>query len=40
MNLQKSYELDLAAEQIGEEIKRTIARWHPREPEDATGLPT
>ncbi len=30
MNLQKSYELDLAAEQIGEEIKRTIARWRPR----------
>ncbi|HEY4034687.1 MAG TPA: HigA family addiction module antitoxin [Ktedonobacteraceae bacterium] len=38
MNMQKSYELDLAAEQIGEEIKRTIVRWHPREPEDATGL--
>jgi addiction module HigA family antidote len=27
MNLQKSYELDVAAEQIGDEIKRTI---HPR----------
>lgn len=26
MNLQKRYELDLAAEQIGEEIKRTIIR--------------
>ena len=26
MNLQKSYELDLAAEKIGEEIKRTIVR--------------
>ena len=26
MNLQKSYELDLASEQIGEEIKRTIHR--------------
>ena len=26
MNLQKRYELDLAAEQIGEEIKRTVAR--------------
>ena len=24
MNLQKSYELDLASEQVGEEIKRTI----------------
>lgn len=29
MNLQKSYELDLAAERIGEEIKHTIARWQP-----------
>ncbi|MBF0124493.1 MAG: HigA family addiction module antidote protein [Magnetococcales bacterium] len=26
MNLQKSYELDLATEQAGEEIKRTVAR--------------
>jgi addiction module HigA family antidote len=26
MNLQKRYELDLAAEQIGQEIKRTINR--------------
>jgi antitoxin HigA-1 len=26
MNLQKSYELDLATEQVGDEIKRTIAR--------------
>lgn len=26
MNLQKRYELDLAAEQIGDEIKRTIHR--------------
>ncbi|MEA2584935.1 MAG: antitoxin HigA [Thermomicrobiales bacterium] len=26
MNLQKSYELDTAAEQIGEEIKRTVRR--------------
>ena len=26
MNLQKTYELDLAAEQIGDEIKRTIHR--------------
>jgi antitoxin HigA-1 len=26
MNLQKRYELDLAAEQIGQEIKRTIHR--------------
>lgn len=29
MNLQKSYELDLAAEQIGAEIKRTIRRREP-----------
>ncbi|MSP87638.1 MAG: addiction module antidote protein, HigA family [Alphaproteobacteria bacterium] len=29
MNLQKSYELDLAAEQIGAEIKRTIQRREP-----------
>ena len=26
MNLQKSYELDLADEQVGEEIKRTVHR--------------
>src|SRR5947209_20618420 len=38
MNLQKSYELDLAAERIGEEHKRNSARWQPREPEDSTGL--
>lgn len=31
MNLQQSYELDVAAEQIGEEIKRTIRRRPPRE---------
>lgn len=29
LNLQKSYELDLAAEHIGEEIKRTIHRRQP-----------
>ena len=29
MNLQKRYELDLAAEQIGDEIKRTIHRRAP-----------
>lgn len=28
MNLQKSYELDVAAEQIGDEIKRTINRYN------------
>jgi addiction module HigA family antidote len=26
MNLQKSYELDLAAEKVGDEIKRTVQR--------------
>jgi antitoxin HigA-1 len=31
MNLQKSYELDVAAEQIGDEIKRTVQRRAPRE---------
>jgi addiction module HigA family antidote len=29
MNLQKRYELDLAAEQVGEEIKQTIHRRQP-----------
>ena len=29
MNLQKTYELDLAAEQIGDEIKRTVHRRDP-----------
>jgi addiction module HigA family antidote len=29
MNLQKSYELDLASEEIGEEIRRTIRRREP-----------
>jgi addiction module HigA family antidote len=29
MNLQRSYELDLAAEQVGEEIKRTIKQRPP-----------
>jgi len=38
MNLQKSYELDLATERIGEEIKRTITPWHSGEPKDAMGL--
>ena len=38
MNLQKSYELDLAAEQIGEEIKRTITRRPPPAMEPSTGL--
>jgi len=37
MNLQKSYELDLVAEQIGEEIKRTIHRRPPSAHEQAVG---
>lgn len=31
MNLQKLYELRLAEQQTGEEIKRTISRLHPAE---------
>ena len=29
MNLQKRYELDLAVERVGEEVKRTVARREP-----------
>jgi addiction module HigA family antidote len=36
MNLQKSYELDLASEQVGEEIKRTIT---PLRSESGQGAP-
>jgi hypothetical protein len=36
MNLQKRYELDLAAEQLGEEIKRTIQRRTPFSQEQTT----
>lgn len=36
MNLQKRYELDLAAAQIGQEIKRIIRR---REPGESAPLP-
>jgi addiction module HigA family antidote len=38
MNLQKSYELDLAAEKIGEEIKHTITRRPLSHPEPVSGL--
>lgn len=38
MNLQKSYELDLAAEQIGEEIKHTITRRQPLVLEGSASL--
>lgn len=38
MNLQKLYELRLAEQQAGEEIKRTITRWQSSQPQ-ATGLP-
>jgi addiction module HigA family antidote len=29
MNLQKTYELRLAEQQAGEEIRRTVTHWHP-----------
>jgi hypothetical protein len=38
MNLQKRYELNLAAEQIGEEIKRTIHRIKPFQPEQPVHI--
>lgn len=38
MNLQKSYELDQAAEQIGEEIKRTVVHRQSSPPERMTGI--
>lgn len=37
MNLQKSYELDKAAELLGDEIKRTIQRRPPFTQEQAIG---
>lgn len=36
MNLQKTYELDLAAEQIGAEIKRTVHRRSPTISQEST----
>jgi addiction module HigA family antidote len=38
MNLQTLYELRLAEQMAGEEIKRTVTRWQPSQPQ-ATGLP-
>lgn len=38
MNLQKKYELDLASEQIGDEIKRTVARFRPKALGQASAL--
>jgi len=38
MNLQKLYELRLAEQQVGEEIKRTIAHRRPSLPEQTTNL--
>jgi len=29
MNLQKAFELRVAEQESGEEIKRTVTRWHP-----------
>jgi addiction module HigA family antidote len=37
MSLQKSYELDLAAEQTGEEIRRTVAHRQPSPHEQVLG---
>jgi len=39
MNLQKSYDLDLAAQQIGEEIKRTVAHRQSPQSGQLTGQP-
>jgi len=39
MNLQKSYELDLATEHIGEEIKRTITRRQQIQPQQPAETP-
>jgi antitoxin HigA-1 len=39
MNLQKRYELDLAAEQLGDEIRRTIHRRPQLAPQQATAAP-
>jgi len=38
MNLQKTYELDLAAEQSGDEIRRTVAHRQPSQPEQLMGF--
>lgn len=38
MNLQKSYELDQAAERIGEEIKRTVAHRQSALPGPTAGV--
>jgi addiction module HigA family antidote len=39
MNLQKLYELRLAEQQAGEEIKRTVVQRQPAPHEQATGMP-
>src|SRR5438445_542164 len=38
MNLQKMYELRLAEQHAGEEIKRTVARWQPSQQGQTMGL--
>jgi addiction module HigA family antidote len=38
MNLQKLYELRLAEQQVGEEIKRTVAHRQPPPQEQTTGM--
>ena len=41
LNLQKLYELRLAEQQMGEEIRNTIVRWRPPQQEQAvSSLPT
>src|SRR5215469_7423915 len=37
LNLQKLYELRLAEQQTGQEIRRTIVRWQPPQQEQAVG---
>lgn len=39
LNLQKLYELRLAEQQIGKEIKRTITRWHPSQNQSTSPTP-
>ncbi len=38
LNLQKLYELRLAEQQVGKEIKRTVAKWKPSPPSTGAYL--
>ncbi|MEO5362594.1 MAG: HigA family addiction module antitoxin [Magnetococcus sp. DMHC-8] len=40
MNLQKRYELDIAMETTGEQIKATITRMHPHRPHSHAIVPS